>query len=295
MNYTRFYVSNGFQEDCKKLMTRFNQAEDLRFQTFCEIWKDLNFSLIFKGKQKVAELMEFCEEVLHLSKQYLFSATFKERICGLYLLYGIYYKMPLTQFKIKVKLTDWQSIMELHTEIREGEHLDANYILSKLIVDNAFHHCLFDYEYTFERGFQEKNNQDSNPYSVLPSIKSLTEKNQIFDKINTLSSSYQQLKCAASTSNTKNCDLNLFNHNFVNDVINDIHELEKSRQIQQKMNQSNTSKKTKKIQNPVQDEKKKLKQPQKDSYNYIEKSENDELQINIPDTDNESSSDEYVE
>lgn len=54
--------------------------------------------------------------------------------------------MPVDQFKIRLKLDDWKNILELHTEIKEGEHLDANYILCKLIASNAFHFCIFDSE-----------------------------------------------------------------------------------------------------------------------------------------------------
>ncbi|KAK2578620.1 hypothetical protein KPH14_010757 [Odynerus spinipes] len=282
---TRSYVSAGFQEDCAKLINRFEQAEDVRFQTFSEIWKDLKFSLIFKGKRTTADLMEFCEDILYISKQYLFSTRFKERICGLYLLYGIYYKMPFTLFKIRIKLTDWHSIMELHNQIKEGEHLDANYILSKLIVDNAFQHCLFDLDFSFERGFREKTTRSDNPYSFLTPLKNITEKNQLFAKISALSNIYQQSKSEASTSNTRNCNLNLFNHNFVNDIINDIHKLEKDRQAEQKMSKSNASKKiAKKTQKPVQGAKEKCKQRQKDSHN-----------THSEEPDSESSSDEFAE
>lgn len=54
--------------------------------------------------------------------------------------------MPTDLFKIRVKLDDWRSIMELHAEIKEAEHLDANYILCKLLADNAFDFCIFDKE-----------------------------------------------------------------------------------------------------------------------------------------------------
>lgn len=92
-------------------------------------------------------MLEFCEEALNICKQFLLlPSRFKERIGGLYLLYGIYYKMPVEQFKIRMKLDDWRSIMELHAEIKEAEHLDANYILCKLITDNAFIFCMFDQE-----------------------------------------------------------------------------------------------------------------------------------------------------
>lgn len=84
---------------------------------------------------------------MHISKQFLLTSTrFKDRIGALYLLYGIYYQKPVDEFKIRIKSTDWQILMELHKQIKNGEHFDANYILSKLILDNAFHFSLFDRE-----------------------------------------------------------------------------------------------------------------------------------------------------
>jgi hypothetical protein len=70
----------------------------------------------------------------------------KERIGALYLLYGIYYKIPINQLKIRLTLSDWNYLMELHRQIKIHEHLDANYILCKLIVDDAFIHCVSDIE-----------------------------------------------------------------------------------------------------------------------------------------------------
>lgn len=70
----------------------------------------------------------------------------KERIGALYLMYAVYYKMPTDQLKIRMTLSDWKCLMELHSQIKEEEYLDANYILCKLIVDRAFIHCISDRE-----------------------------------------------------------------------------------------------------------------------------------------------------
>lgn len=48
--------------------------------------------------------------------------------------------------KIRITLSDYNQIIQLHEEIRVGEHLDANYILSKMFVDNAFAFCMFNKE-----------------------------------------------------------------------------------------------------------------------------------------------------
>lgn len=52
--------------------------------------------------------------------------------------------MPLDNLvKIRLTLSDLNQLTQLQQEIRVGEHLDANFILSKMFVDNAFQFCLF--------------------------------------------------------------------------------------------------------------------------------------------------------
>lgn len=195
MAASKSFILSGFKEDCEQLIARFEQGNDIRFQTFCEIWKEMKFSLVFTGRPTYIELLEFCEETLNVCKKFLLlPPRFKERVGGLYLLYGVYYKMPIDQFKIRVKLDDWRSIMELHAEIKEAEHLDANYILSKLIADNAFHFCIFDKEFGLEKHYRAKEPQSFNPYSVLPTLKDLTDKHPMLSKINELSRAYEEKK-----------------------------------------------------------------------------------------------------
>ncbi|XP_015189474.1 PREDICTED: snRNA-activating protein complex subunit 1 [Polistes dominula] len=232
-----FNITSGFEEDCTTLIERFNKVSDIRFKSFCDIWKDSKFSLIFKGKERMVELMEFCEETLHLVKQYLFVGTFKDRICGLYLMYGIYFKMPCCQFKIRVTQKEWQMILELHNEIREGEHHDANYILSKLIVNNAFIHCLFEQEISFEKSFKKKDFYHNN-YSVSSAITDVIEKDLIFEKINKFSKAYQQKKSEAICDNKNSPSLNLFNSKFASEIVDEIYNLSGNKQYDKEMDQS---------------------------------------------------------
>ncbi|XP_035723102.1 snRNA-activating protein complex subunit 1-like isoform X2 [Vespa mandarinia] len=291
-----FNITAGFREDCIILIDRFEKVDDIRFKSFSEIWKDLKFSLIFKDKEHVAELMEFCEEILHLTKQYLFSGTFKERICGLYLLYGIYFKMPCFQFKIRITLTEWQMIMELHNQIREGEHHDANYILSKLIINNAFKHCLFDQEISFEKCFRKRYYYNNNPYSVLSSIKNMGEKDQIFEKINKLSKTYHQKKCEAIGSNTDNCSLNLFNSNFATEIINDIHTFNRGKGYIKEMCTSASKKDIKEIEGSLQSDKKIKRLDLDDAYLSSSSDIGSNVSpLNIIDNNTESIMDEFAE
>lgn len=221
------YIASGFRKDCEKLINRFEQLDNVRFQDFCEIWKDMKFSLIFTCRQTFMELVEFCEEAMHISKQFLLPPyRFKGRVGGLYLVYGLYYKMPINNVKIRVKLIDWQSILELHTCIKEGEHLDANYVLTKLIVDNAFMHCAFDREYGLEKYLRIKERHWANHYSVLPAIKDMAEQGQLLARIDSLSKLYHKKKCAVSNGTKPERGLELFEAQFSEKFINEIQNFE---------------------------------------------------------------------
>ena len=117
---------------------------------------DFNFVKIFKSLQiysyhpSEAALTTFCEDALCIIKQFLVNASsLKERIGALYLTYGVYYKMPVKQLKIRMTLSDWSCLMELHSQIKQEEYHDANYILCKMIVDHIFIHCISDREVYF--------------------------------------------------------------------------------------------------------------------------------------------------
>ncbi|XP_053981352.1 snRNA-activating protein complex subunit 1 [Hylaeus volcanicus] len=237
MAASKSLILSGFKEDCERLIACFEQGNDIRFQTFCEIWKELKFSLVFTGRPSYIELCEFCEEALNVCKKFLLlPPRFKERVGGLYLLYGVYYKMPVDLFKIRVKLDDWRSIMELHAEIKEAEHLDANYVLSKLIADNAFHFCIFDKEFGLEKQYRIKESQSFNPYSVLPTLKDLTDKHPMLSKIDELSKAYEKKKQALVSQSKSTVSLNLFKADIAEEIINDIQDFEEQKRNNQMKN-----------------------------------------------------------
>ncbi|EGI63366.1 hypothetical protein G5I_08256 [Acromyrmex echinatior] len=110
-----------------------------------------------------AALTTFCEDALCIIKQFLVNASsLKERIGALYLTYGVYYKMPIKQLKIRMTLSDWSCLMELHSQIKQEEYHDANYILCKMIVDRIFIHCISDRELTVLSKEHERKKRNKN-------------------------------------------------------------------------------------------------------------------------------------
>lgn len=42
-----FYIASGFKEDCIKLLTLFNETNSIRFEKFCQVWKEMKFAMIY--------------------------------------------------------------------------------------------------------------------------------------------------------------------------------------------------------------------------------------------------------
>ncbi|XP_066597465.1 snRNA-activating protein complex subunit 1 [Prorops nasuta] len=228
----------GFKQDCEELIKQFELTEDIRFETFVKLWKEKQFSLVFTWCRSLSDLQAFCEEGLHICKQYVLSTThFKQRICALYILYGFYYKMPIDTFKIRVNCDEWQIITEFHQDIRLGEHVDASYVLSKLIADGAFHFCLFDKEHGLEKPYRKKKQHYLNYQSVTALIKSLSEPDNMFSTINNLSRVYEKYK-KDLTDQSGVSTPNLYNASVFESLNSKVEELTKSIQEKAAVNTS---------------------------------------------------------
>ncbi|XP_011255205.1 snRNA-activating protein complex subunit 1 [Camponotus floridanus] len=215
-------LMQAFRIDCQALIMRFELSYNTHFQNFCEIWRDMQFNLIFTSHSSEVTLMALCEDALCITKQFLISViSLKERIGALYLMYAVYYKMPTDQLKIRMTLSDWKCLMELHSQIKKEEYLDANYILCKLIVDRAFIHCISDREYGIERHFRKKQEQPKLDANLMPEIKDLATPGKLLSMIDKLSKIYEEKKrvlCDAEGDSS----LQLYDANMANDIVSNI-------------------------------------------------------------------------
>ncbi|XP_034950303.1 snRNA-activating protein complex subunit 1 isoform X2 [Chelonus insularis] len=151
----------------------------------------MRFSLIFIERSTKPELMEFCEEVLHSAKNFLLaSRKLKEKIGGVYLLYGLYYRMPVGGPKIRMTMNDWEIVLNLQSELIHHHEYQAVYILNQLIENNAFVYCTFEHERRLENYYSMKEfiKRDPQPKSDLISI---------FDDLKKQSKNYVDLKNAS--------------------------------------------------------------------------------------------------
>ncbi|XP_058800493.1 snRNA-activating protein complex subunit 1-like [Phymastichus coffea] len=225
-------VACGFYEDCIKLFEIFKSHESIRFEDFVAAWQEIKFSLIFLCRKNYAELIEFCEESLQIAKSFVLTSNdFIDRVAGLYLLYGLYNKIPIEDIKIRVTLKEWEFFLEFFEQLKYEKLHDASYIFAKLVTDNAFYHCLFTTEYGLEKSFktrQEYSFSFDNPYSVLPVLVDEVEKRDL-GKILKFSEIYHEQKKKVLGSSSKN-KLQLFDKNFMDEIVNNIEQLQEKRQ-----------------------------------------------------------------
>ncbi|XP_029178074.1 snRNA-activating protein complex subunit 1 isoform X2 [Nylanderia fulva] len=182
----------------------------------------MQFSLVFSCHPSEGALMSFCEDALCVTKQLLINkCSLKERIGALYLMYSIYYKMPMDQLKIRMTMSDWKCVMELHSEIKKEEYLDANYILCKLIVEHAFVLCISDREYGIERHFYKRQEHPKLDVNLMPEIKDLTAPGKLLSSIGRLSKIYEEKKRLLYDAEGDS-SLQLYDANMADDIVNNI-------------------------------------------------------------------------
>ena len=51
-------LSAGFRSDVEKLLRKFSDTDSLRYQSFCEVWKEMKMSFVFAGREDRWELRE---------------------------------------------------------------------------------------------------------------------------------------------------------------------------------------------------------------------------------------------
>ncbi|KAM6912830.1 snRNA-activating protein complex subunit 1b [Xenentodon cancila] len=126
--------------DCEALLVRFQQTGSVRFEGFCNIWREMNFSHIFYGAVNHRK-RQFSRLVLETAYCYVLPPfSFQIRVGGLYLLYGLYQCQNITPpEQIRLSLKDWEDIKKFEKDAMDAQHFDTVYILQKLMFCKAFH------------------------------------------------------------------------------------------------------------------------------------------------------------
>ncbi|CAG2114923.1 unnamed protein product [Medioppia subpectinata] len=170
------YIAAGFRQDMETLFNRFCTSEppedtqpvssatdgrngvktetevtaepvlSLRFTRFCEIWRDMSFSFIFKFRQNDNEMREFVDEMyLEVLPNVAEDHRLERRVCALYLLYSLYSKQPkldgqmAAPQKIRINFAYLQQMRDLIETCKQLDQLDVCYVWYKLVSMGAIH------------------------------------------------------------------------------------------------------------------------------------------------------------
>nr|XP_040576752.1 uncharacterized protein LOC121125630 isoform X2 [Lepeophtheirus salmonis] len=136
----------GVEEDIHTLLNRVNNAfdeyEELRFSHFVEIWKEMKFEYIFRGRETFRETYELTMGILRMVKDKILSpdVNLGYRAAAIYSLYALYFKQPpMINVHIRLTLSDVKEIMAVFHHFHEGQHWDIIYCWNRLMSANAFH------------------------------------------------------------------------------------------------------------------------------------------------------------
>ncbi|XP_074097974.1 proximal sequence element A Pbp45 [Cotesia typhae] len=189
-----FYCAAGFRDDATEFISQFVLSESHMYDDFVLVWKEMKFFRVFIGRSTRSELMEFCEEALDITKELLLSfKDFIEKIGGLFLLYSIYFSMPLRGPKIRIIMSEWENLIAFKKSLIDQKRWDCIMVLNKLVDGNAFAYCLCDNERGLENYYVLKDFMKGNSRPI-ESQKKKVKLQSIFDNVVKEASNYSKLK-----------------------------------------------------------------------------------------------------
>ena len=149
------YVASGFRQDMEELFSRFIAPEEsteqmtedmtidekpkkisLRFSRFSSVWRQMNFSLVFRLRLNENDLREFVEEIyLLVLPNVCIEYPYERRVSALYLLYSLFVKQPknICQ-KIRINSLYLDQFRELIQISKQSDQLDVCFVWYKIVV-----------------------------------------------------------------------------------------------------------------------------------------------------------------
>ncbi|KAF4525496.1 hypothetical protein B566_EDAN002355 [Ephemera danica] len=96
------------------MIDRLETRETMNFDIFAEVWREMTFSLIFRGRKSDHDMLDLCETLLLAAKTcWLPPNSAERRLLAAYLMYGTYVKQPFRgAAKIKVTKSEWDEIVD---------------------------------------------------------------------------------------------------------------------------------------------------------------------------------------
>ncbi|XP_028393781.1 snRNA-activating protein complex subunit 1-like, partial [Dendronephthya gigantea] len=126
--------------DCRVLLARFEEKQNVRFETFCEVWKELKFSLIHHAGEHEWQKIQIVESLYRILGHYLTpSCPLQYQVGAIYSIYSVYHTQHVKpKVKIRMTLSMWNDFLKLQEYVREQKHYDIYYVMTSLRADKAF-------------------------------------------------------------------------------------------------------------------------------------------------------------
>ncbi|XP_041974892.1 uncharacterized protein LOC121730100 isoform X2 [Aricia agestis] len=141
---SQVHIADGFYDDCDELVSRCTKLQTLDFQSFCSIWKEMNFGYIYQGRSSGPEIAELSEELIHIVKYYLVRNTsnFEESVAGLFIAYGLLSLQPYADFAwMRIIPDDVPALRRIELVARREKRQDVLFILGDVLINHCQYHA----------------------------------------------------------------------------------------------------------------------------------------------------------
>ncbi|XP_072532861.1 snRNA-activating protein complex subunit 1b [Salminus brasiliensis] len=203
--------------DCEQILGDFQATNSVRYEEFCKLWRQTNFSSVFHGLSQLSERRVFTRLALSVASPYLLPPyTFQIRVGGLYLLHGLYNSQLVTpKEKIHLALKDWDDLRRFQQDAVSAQHYDVVYILKKLLSEKAFYFAAMPNPLSFSAKRKQKDGQRlSEMFVDRPSRPQELISTDMLEEVANVHEHYEKLKRAVSAPPDQP-DLSLLKQNLV--------------------------------------------------------------------------------
>lgn len=150
--YSDFF-DDTLTRDIEELLSRFQEADSVRYVVFSLLWREMSFSDVFCGISRSGELKRFCRVALATAMKYFLPPySFQIRVGGLYLMFAFYHtQLAVPPAKIRLALKDCAAVQKLVKDSVDAGHQDVVYIYEKLLAARAFHYTAMPHHLEFQK------------------------------------------------------------------------------------------------------------------------------------------------
>ncbi|XP_034015601.1 snRNA-activating protein complex subunit 1b isoform X2 [Thalassophryne amazonica] len=224
------------KSDCEELLSRFQQTDSVRFETFSQIWRDLKFTEIFYGTP-CFEKRAFIR--LILSTAYCFFLppfSFQIRVGGLYLLYSLFHCQTTTPSEqIRLALKDWEEVKKFEKDALDAQHLDVVFILRQLMSEKAFYFTAMPTPLVYKKKRKVEKSTLMEEFMEPASRPQELINPDVLEELSSVHRLYKKLKTSiSSTSEIPDLSLQLIHKDFVPELRNTVMDFYKWQQSMEK-------------------------------------------------------------